>query len=212
MIEINLLPEEMKKKESFFAKMDLSVFKLQKLPVLPIAAGFAGLLIAVQVTVFAVSIYAGISLGSLTKKYEAIALKRKEAEALKAKNDAIIKRAGAIDELTGKRFSWAKKLNALSDSVTQGIWLSELDYDERPAALARAVKGKAAGMPGRLVMNGYAAGIGEQGASLVGKFIKNLRENEAFYADFSDIDLVSVKSDKVEGQEVMSFKISCVFK
>jgi len=208
MIEINLLPEEMKKKESPFAKLSISFFNIQKLPLLSIAAGFAGLLVILQVLVLVIGLYAKFSLASLTKRYDAITPKKKEADALKAKNDAITKRVSAIDELMGKRFSWAKKLNALSDSMTPGIWLKELDYDERSAAKA----GKAAGMPGRLIINGYAAGIGEQGATLVGRFIKSLKESQAFYADFSDIELVSVKSDKVESQEVMIFKISCVFK
>jgi len=212
MIEINLLPEEMKKKVSPFAKLNFSVFNLQKLPVLSIAAGFAGLLVVVQVLVIVMSLYSKFTLASLTKKYDAIAPKKREADALKAKSDAITKRVNAIDELMGKRFSWAKKLNALSDSMTPGIWLSEMDYDERPGANVKAAKGQASGMPGRLLLNGYAAGVGEQGLALVGKFIKSLKENETFYSDFSDIELVASKSDKAEGQEVMNFKIGCVFK
>ena len=96
--------------------------------------------------------------------------------------------------------------------MTSGIWLNEMDYDERPVANVKAAKGKALGMPGKLLINGFAAGSGEQGLALVGKFIKSLKENEAFYSDFSDIELVASKSDKAEGQEVMNFKIGCVFK
>jgi hypothetical protein len=212
MIEINLLPEEMKKKASPFANLNLSALSAQKIPVLPIAAGLAGLLVLVQVLVIVMSLYSRVTLASLTKRYEDILPAKKEADALKARNDAITKRIGAIDELMGRRFSWAKKLNALSDSMTPGIWLSELDYDERPIAEAKAAKGRVGGMPGKLVLNGYAAGVGEQGAALVGKFITSLKESKAFYDDFSDIDLVGVKSDKVEGQELMSFKINCIFK
>ena len=214
MIEINLLPEEMRKKVSPFAQFSLPIFNIQKLPVLSIAAVFVGILVAVQVLVIAMNIYSKVTLNSLTKKYDAIAPKRREADALKAKSDAITKRVNAIDELMGKRFSWAEKLNALSDSITPGIWLSTLEYDERPVAgsAAKIVKDKASGIPGRLLINGFAAGSGEQGLALIGKFIKSLKENEAFYSDFSDIELVGSKSDKVESHEVMNFKIGCVFK
>jgi hypothetical protein len=112
----------------------------------------------------------------------------------------------------GRRFSWARKLNALSDAITPGIWLSELDYAEQPAAQPQPVKGKGSEMPGMLILNGYAAGAGEQGAALVGKFITSLKDNGQFFSDFGDIVLVSIKSDKVDNQEVMSFKINCIFK
>jgi Tfp pilus assembly protein PilN len=212
MIEINLLPEEMKKKVSPFAQMNFPIFNLQKLPVLTIAAVFAGILVVVQVLVIVMSIYSKVTLNSLAKKYDDLAPKKREADALKAKSDAITKRVNAIDELMGKRLSWAKKLNALSDSMTPGIWLNEMEYDERPVANVKAVKGKVSGIPGRLLMNGFAAGSGEQGLALIGKFITSLKGNEAFYSDFSDIELIASKSDKVEGQEVMNFKIGCVFK
>jgi hypothetical protein len=212
MIEINLLPDELKKKESPFANLSLPVFNMQKLPVLSIAAAFAGLLVVVQVLVIAMSIYSKVTLNELEKKYADITPKKREADALKAKSDAITKRVNTIDELMGKRFSWAMKLNALSDSMSPGIWLSELEYDERPLANLKAAKGKASGMPGRLLMNGFAAGSGEQGLALIGKFITSLKENEAFYSDFSDIELIASKSDKAEGQEVMNFRIGCVFK
>lgn len=212
MIEINLLPAEMRKKVSPFAQLNLPIFNIQKLPVLSIAAVFAGVLVVVQVLVIVMNIYSKVTLNTLTKKYDSITPKKREADALKAKSDAITKRVGAIDELMGKRFSWAKKLNALSDSMTPGIWLNEMEYDERSGANVKAVKGKASGMPGKLLMNGFAAGIGEQGLALIGKFIKSLKENEAFYSDFNDIELVASKSDKAEGQEVMNFKIGCVFK
>jgi hypothetical protein len=212
MIEINLLPDELKKKESPFAHLSLPIFNMQKLPVLSIAAAFAGLLVVVQVLVIAMNIHSKVTLNELEKKYADITPKKREADALKAKSDAITKRVTAIDELMGKRFSWARKLSALSDSMSPGIWLNELEYDERPLVNLKAGKGKASGMPGRLLMNGFAAGSGEQGLALIGKFITSLKENEAFYSDFSDIELIASKSDKAEGQEVMNFRIGCVFK
>ena len=215
MITINLLPEELRKKESIFANIDLSHITLQKLPLLSIAAAFAGVLVLVQVVVLVMGLFSGAALSALTKRYDELAPKRKEADLLKAQVDTINKKTKAIDELMGKRFSWAGKLNALSDAMTPGIWLNELDYDERhvdKTSDAGAGKGKSAGLPGTLAITGYAAGAGEQGTALVAKFIESLKESEAFYADFSQIKLVSSKSDKASGQEVMNFRISCSFK
>lgn len=212
MIEINLLPVEMRKKASIFSRIDLSGLSIQKLPVIPIAAGVVGIFVLVLASVFAMGAYSKMALTSLTRKYEAIKPQKAEAESLKTQNDAINKRVGAIEDLMGGRFSWAKKLNALSDSITPGIWLSELTYDEAQPGRGQVQKAKGQGLTGKLVIGGYAAGSGEQGAALVGKFIKSLKESELFYSDFSEVNLVGVKSEKVDGQDVVSFRINCIFR
>lgn len=212
MIEINLLPEELRKKKSPFGKIDLSGVDLKSIPLVPIASAAVAVLIGVEAIVLGLNLYYKMRVGSLTKKYESVLPGKREADELKARRDAINKKLGAIDDLMGKRFSWAKKLNDLSDAVTPGIWLSELDYNEQAMPDASSPQGRPAGIPGMLVLSGYAAGAGEQGAALVGKFIKSLKDNGAFFSDFSDVALVAVKSDKVDNQEVMSFRINCVFK
>lgn len=214
MIKINLLPAETRKKEALFSKIDFSQLSVQKVPVLLIAAALAAILIVLQISVLAMNIYFGFSLASLTKRYAIIEPQKKEADLLKAQTDLINKKIGAIDELMGKRFSWAGKLNDLSDSITPGIWLAELDYDEKMVdkSGAHPSAGSRAGIPGTLIISGYASGVGEQGAALVGKFIKSLKDNQQFYSDFSRIELISVKSDRVHNQEVMKFRVSCFFK
>ena len=67
-------------------------------------------------------------------------------------------------------------------------------------------------MAGALVMSGYASGVGEQGTALIGKCIKSLQDNKDFYSNIASVDLVSTKSDKVDKQDVMSFRITCLFK
>lgn len=216
MIEINLLPEELRKKESFFKKIDLSAFSVQKIPVFPVAIGVAGFLIAIQLVVSGLAVYTNFRAMALAKKYEALLPDKKQADALKAKDAVINMQSSAIDELMSRRFSWAKKLSALSDAMTPGIWLTELNYDERPVSGARASappdNANGSLMGGTLALIGYASGAGEQGATLVGRLIKSLKESEPFFKDFARIDLVSVRSDKVDNNEVMKFRINCFFR
>jgi len=228
MIEINLLPEELKKKEPRFKKFDIASFNLQGLPFMKISIAAAALLIALHITLYLVGTFASSSLSALSKKYDEILPKRQEADKLKARLENMDRRVKAIDALMLKRFSWAGKLNYLSDSMTPGIWLSELDYDEtsnsRPfdRIAADVNAGKQKGQMARpltlktaaryLIISGYASSLGEEGTALIGKFIKSLKGNDGFYSDMSDIELKSIKSDKVAGQEVMSFRISCLFK
>jgi uncharacterized protein YegL len=81
-----------------------------------------------------------------------------------------------------------------------------------PTALARVNFSPRKMTPKMNVMSGYAAGVGEQGTALIGKFIKSLQENNDFYSDMASIDLVSTKSDKVDKQDVMSFRITCIYR
>lgn len=227
MIEINLLPDGRKKKETHFKKIDLSKLSLNSVPVLSLAAGVFAVLITLQVILFFIGIYGKGVLTSLDKQYKEELPKSKEAAALKAQVDAVNKKIKAIDELMVKRFGWAKKLNDLSDSVTAGIWLTELSYNEklteRPVPSgASAPKAKAAAGPSKpavekvvlkyLIISGFASTIGEEGTALIGKFIKGLKDNDSFYSDFSDIELGAIKRDRLEDQEVMSFKLTCLFK
>ena len=53
MVEINLLPEELKKARRSGSKLDMSSISLENIPMLNIAIAGAGILIAAQVAVFA---------------------------------------------------------------------------------------------------------------------------------------------------------------
>lgn len=221
MITINLLPEELKKKEPRFKKVDIPKVKLptlnlKNLPILKIAIGVAIAIVALQVLVIITNIYSASQLKELTKRYNDIIPKKKEADQLKAQAKSINDKIKTIDELMVKRFSWARKLNDLSDSMTPGIWLSDLTYDEKMTEkVVRLSKGKQAtekAISRYMTLSGYASSMGEQGTALIGKFIKSLKDNDNFFSDFSSIELGSIRSDRIENQEVMNFKITCLFK
>ena len=232
MIEINLLPEELKKKnEPKFKKFDLSGFNIdnfniKNIPLVKIGIIAIAALTAFHLALFLVGTTSKASLASLAKKRDACLPEKNEADSLRNELARINKKVTAIDGLMVKRLSWAKKLNGLSDALTPGIWLTELSYDEkagdRLVLVARTPNGKSKKGPSRsvaekvvyryLVLSGYASSMGEQGTALIGKFIKSLKESSQFYSDFSEITLDSIKSDKFQDQEVMNFKITCMFK
>jgi hypothetical protein len=238
MIEINLLPEEArkKKKEKAVKALDLSGFDLSKIsleglknipmdtPVARWTITAIAFFVAFHILLFGIGVFAKLRTGALTRRYEVLSPQKKEADMLRSQSESITSKVGAINGLMVKRFSWAKKLNALSDSMAVGVWLNELSYDNKVAERimqkspsARNKKGASGSSTEKFIVNylvlaGYTSQVGEGGAALVGKFIKSLKNNPSFYSDFNDITLVSVKSDKAEGQEVMSFNIICPFK
>lgn len=226
MIEINLLPEEMRKKEPKFKAIDIdmSKFNVRELPLVKIAIASGAALVVIYLILLAIGAYVQAELTTLNKRHEGLIPQKREADSLKVEVDTINRKMAAIDELMVKRFVWAKKLDDLGDAITPGVWLTELSYNEIVVdrAVPGAVKSKGqkelakAGsekaLARHLTMAGYAVGIGEEGTALVGKFIKSLKENADFYGDFNDIELGSIKRDRIGDQEVMSFRITCLFK
>lgn len=226
MIEINLLPEEFRKKKRVADTVNVSTIDLKTFPVVKIALAACGFVAAIQVFLFVIGVIAAANFNITEKRYKEILPKKQEAESVGNQLERMTNKVSAINELMVKRFSWAKKLNTLSDSMTPGVWLTALEYDEKSAEPARAADtdpdekapgpGESAAAlkaPSRyLIISGAASSMGEEGAALIGRFIKNLKSNSSFYSDFSDIQLGTIKRAKMEDQEVMAFKITCLFK
>ncbi len=219
MIKINLLPEDLKREESAKLKISFGIEGKGKL-FRNAAIAAVSILILTNIALFFIGKGNSAEFKKLTLKYKQLSPGQKEYESLKDKAAIVDKKAKAIDDLMANRFSWARKLNSLSDCMVQGIWLTEISYEEKPAELMLlpgAKKGSAKTEVKRenlryLNISGYATSMGEQGTSLVGQFIKSMKDDPLFYPDFSEIKLESIKSEKVLEQEVMSFKITCLFK
>jgi len=227
MIEINLLPQEMRKKEPRFKSIDLGEIDFKNLPLKNIAIVAAVVLIGLHLLLFVSGAYSKSKITDFTKKYSSIEAQNKDALSLKEQVDLIHRKVAAIDELMVKRFAWSKKLNDLSDSVTPGIWIASLEYNEKLSERSIQLIQKSTGgkdkapapkkstekmMLKNLIISGYASSMGEQGTSLIGKFIQNLKDNPGFYADFYEIELGSIRAEKIKDQEVMSFKLTCMFR
>ena len=72
MIEINLLPQEYRKKEPRFKGVEISQLNLQKIPVIYILVVTVAILIIAQITIFLSGIYARARLTDLEKRYSTI--------------------------------------------------------------------------------------------------------------------------------------------
>jgi hypothetical protein len=225
MININLLPEDLRKEESSFSKMTLR-FKEQGKLFRNLAIAALLTLICVHAILFLIGSRSSAAFKTLTQKNDELLPGKREYETLAAEAGIMSKKTKSIDALMANRFSWAKKLNDLSDAMTQGIWLTGISYEEKPSNISVQVK-VPNNIPGKkeivktetqmtnlkyLNISGYASSMGEQGTALIGKFIKSMKDRSDFFSDFSEINLESIKAEKFMDQEVMNFKITCLFK
>ena len=216
MIEINLLPEERRKKQEHFHATDLlSLKKLQNIPVKTLILLTVGIFMAIQMVLSMAMFFSKLGYASVNKKYAVISPKKKIADELKSQADIMKRKVAAIDELMVNRFGWSRKLNDLSDCMIPGIWLTQLEYDEKMGERTTQSSGKEKVLEKTvlryLIISGYALNSGGEGTAVVGKFIKTLKSNSSFYSDFKEIELGSIKGEKLDDQDVMNFKITCLF-
>jgi len=192
MIEINLLPDNLKIKQK-------KVFDLKKVPIFPIIFGTIGALVVVHLLLVVVVRVNKMTLARVKQEWKELAPKKTMIDSLKQKVTNINSKIGAIEKLTEERIIWAKKMNDLSNSMPSNIWLSSLSYNKN-------------GSDSALALEGFAAGTTEEGAAYVARFIKALKVNRDFYKDFHDIELESMRRTLIDKDEVMNFKLICSFK
>jgi len=221
MIEINLVPEELRKKERApalgAAFSGITALSQARLLVIVAAA-----LVMVQAILFAVQFSQRSHLSHLQRKAEEAGRRRSEVDKVKESLETLSGRVPSIDQAISGRINWTRTLNALSDAMTPGIWLTGLSYDERAAEVqAAAVRSPAAsrgkGEPGQaarmsqafLTLTGRATSTSGDITASIGKFIKSLKDEKGFSSAFANIAVEDIKGEKFEGQEVMYFKIVC---
>ena len=194
MIELNLLPEELKKKRT--------KIELPEIPLIPIAVVFVGVILIVQFIMGSLIFLSKRQLAGLHKKWQDLAPKKAELDSAKEQIAVTGEKVEAIEGLIEKQINWSRLLNEISNSITANIWLTELFYDER-------------GKDNRirtLTLSGSAAGKGEETTALIAHFIKALKDNKNFFTEFDNIELISIKKDHIVKQDAMDFILVCSFK
>ena len=217
MIELNLLPQELRKKRK--------KIELPDLPLIPISAAIIGALVVVQLVLGFLITISNRQLTSAEKTWKELAPKKAEFDKIKKEIALTGQKTKAIEGLIADRFNWARFLNELSNSLTANIWLTELSYNEEKAASqsssskkTRRSSSTASKQPAEqsvarfLVISGSASGKDEEGTAYIARFIKSLKNNADFFSNFNDIELVSIKKGTVSGKDVMDFTVSCKFK
>lgn len=227
MIDINLAPRKLKKKAATAPRISLSRIDLQSLPLAKFGKIGIAALAAFQAALLMLLLIARLNLAVLEKRYTVLAPQKREIDDLKSQFSAMDKKVKAVDELMIRRLSWAKKLSDLSEAMTPDAWLTELSFGERtierPSSLpVKTFKDEFGREMKRsetekisvryLAISGYVTSGRGEGAASIGKFIKSLKANAGFYADFRDIDVGAIKAVKFDDQEVMSFTVTCFFK
>jgi hypothetical protein len=216
MLQLDLLPEELKKKrKKQFAMPEISIGSL------PILIGSGVLLVAVHVILLTAINFNKSAHAKMTKEWQEIEPLKKTIELIRRKNIETSKNIDSIEKLMSRKVLWFRKLNQLSGLLTPGIWYTKLSIDEKVVALkaepqpgqkmASALLTKRVVIPYLIIEGEVSATYGEE-LAIIGKFIKRLKHDKEFFGDFSNIELDSTKLHTILENDVMKFSINCYFK
>lgn len=193
MIEINLLPEELRKKEGLRLPKEFYI----------IGVGVLSFLIVLHATTGMIIKWKRYRVVKLTQRWAKLAPLRKSVDVIRQETADLDKRAGGIDRLMVRRFLWSEKLNQLSNLVIPGIWIRTLSLNPSPPSK---------NLPLTLNLKGSVVSRQGEEMAIVGKFITNLKNDRDFSGDFKNIELKSIQRRGIRGTEVMDFVLVCHFK
>ncbi|MBI4352709.1 MAG: hypothetical protein HY593_02165 [Candidatus Omnitrophica bacterium] len=209
MIEMNLLPQELKRKETL-------KLTLPQVPLLKMALGAAAALLALQVLLFVVLVYQKIELAKIKKEALVLQERNKEITLRKTELGILKNELGQIEKLTQRKFYWASLFHALTHSMTKGVWLRSFTVEELGVASAapKAKESKSQGAVQKihqLRLDGSVIGQGQETA-FIGRFLKELKDNRFFADVFQDVDLSDMKQKRIKDYDVYDFVVVAKFK
>ncbi len=189
MIEINLLPSEMRKRK----------LELPEIPLIPVGVGILCVFVIGSLILGLVVHRKNSQLKILRREWEQKLPLKKEADGLKAEIERLRRKKALLENLSKRRFLWSAKLNSLSDLIPMGIWLTELSLDEMGETKFLTLEGIA--MPFK----------GQEMVALVTGFMETLKNDKTFFSGLEEIELGPIERIKVEEAEteVMRFSLIC---
>lgn len=125
-------------------------------------------------------------------------------EALKEAKNSLIEKRNLLNSLIKNKFYWTPRLTNLVSLVPEGVWLTSLEFskitsdDISSAQYSMLIKGKAF-MVER-----------NSGEGLAANFLENLKKDRYFSDIFKEINITSIKTQKIADSQVLAFEINSV--
>jgi hypothetical protein len=187
MIEINLLPEELKVKvrtKKTGAAIEPKYF-LYAVPLI------LSILISAHILLVFLTVAKNHQLGVLTLKWKALEPQRRALE-----DDTMVSQDSAeIQQLMAQRINWSEKLNKLSLYLPSGIWFNDISLSRKDLTIQASV-----------------VSLQKKEMSLINKFIDSLKKDTLFFKDFNNLELGSMRIETVGGFNVTDFILTGALK
>ena len=193
MIEINLLPEELKgrlkaKTKKYALSSSTGPVKFEAKYIIYLIPLILGMLICTHVYLGLTFFAKKGNLSQMANKWQGLEPQRKELEVFNAEYSAISEDAKAIQHISRSRVNWAQKINQLSLGLPSGVWYTEISVT-----------------PKDFILQGAVVALQKEELTLVNKLISNLKNDPIFFKDFSNLELTSVQKKTIGGYDIFDF-------
>jgi hypothetical protein len=184
MLEINLLPEELRLKiqRSQPSSVDNLVY------ILP---GILFIIVIVHAYLGLVYLTRNQVLAGLERTWKTLEPQRQEVLGLKSELSAESSDAKLVQGFLAKRVLAAPKLNALSLDLQPGIWFNDVTFGAKD-----------------LVVRASIVSLKMDEMDEINTFLENLKNDAKFSADFSSIEVGSVQRKTVGSYDVVDFVLT----
>jgi len=187
MIEINLLPEELKvKRNKSFGQKQYLIY---------LAPLFAGILIFMHLYLGMLGFSRSLRLNSLNKKWVALEPQRRKIASLKGQSEFSFQENNIIQELVKKSVVWSKNLNKMSLNLPSGIWFNEVSISSK-----------------ELLIRATVVSLEKNEVDLINRYMFNLKNDSDFINDFNNLDLGAMQRKTMGSFEVVDFILTAPLK
>lgn len=187
MIEINLLPQELKVNDT---KKSFDTRKL--VHAIPL---FIALLLVLHIYLGIFNIFLINNYNTYKARWTKLEPQIKALEASDKQKALQSQDAQVIRNYVKDRVSWAKKLNTLSLQLPPGIWFDEIIVINK-----------------EFILKATVVSLERQEMNLINKFLNTLKEGSEFSNDFKNLELGSLTRRTISGYDTISFSISGLLK
>lgn len=188
MIEINLLPEKLRKKKR---TRETPTVQIPKELIIGLVGGLVCLLIIIHLILLSFTLGAKMNLSGLEKQWRELAPAKQRVDSVKQEIASIESKMKYMVSLrANKRILWAKMLNAISDDMVRGAWLTRIYFGENTLK----IEGSAVSKKGEELIN-------------VGKLANNFKEDKAVYSELKGLEIASIQRKNIKSTETVDFVI-----
>ncbi len=184
MIEINLLPEELKPKDE---KLIIEILPRLLCYCLPLV--FA-LIVLSHLFVGGLGVIRARQYSALRARMEELGPQRQTVDVWLEKYNIASQRNDKLSKLLSERPSVSDKMLILSESLLKGVWFNGFQLNEN-----------------KLDIRGSIVSLKDDHISHLNIFLEGLKQNETFFKDFVSLEIGRAKMRKVGGFPVMDFSL-----
>jgi len=178
MLEINLLPEELQKKNKATG-IETEYF-------LYIGQWLISIFLVIHIILGGLWIFKTMQLKILNYNWLKLEPQRKILASLKGSGGA-----SAEARLASQRISWSDKLTKLSEYLPSGIWFNNLSLS-----------------PNELVLKCSVISLSKEEMLLINQFISDLKKDNTYFKDFAKVELGAMSKKMYGTYEVLDFVLT----